>query len=74
MKKLQSLILSILWSTGFAFSASSGTCGDDLTWTLDDEGVLTISGTGAMTTYSTSSTAPWYDSRTSVTSVVVEKA
>lgn len=25
---------------------ASGTCGDDLTWTLDDEGVLRISGTG----------------------------
>ena len=73
MKKLQSLILAILWSTGIAFSASSGTCGDDLTWTLDDDGVLTISGTGTMNAYSTSSTAPWYDSRTSITSVVVEE-
>lgn len=33
---------------------ASGTCGaegnngDNLTWILDDEGVLTISGTGAM--------------------------
>ena len=29
--------------------AESGTCGDNLTWTLDDEGLLTISGTGDMT-------------------------
>ena len=30
----------------------SGTCGENLTWTLDtDTGVLTISGTGAMTNY-----------------------
>lgn len=29
----------------------SGTCGDNLTWELDDEGVLTISGTGAMDDY-----------------------
>ena len=27
-------------------AATSGTCGDSATWTLDDEGVLTISGTG----------------------------
>ena len=27
---------------------TSGTCGDNLTWVLDDEGTLTISGTGAM--------------------------
>ena len=26
----------------------SGTCGDNLTWELDDNDVLTISGTGAM--------------------------
>ena len=32
--------------------AASGTCGDNLTWTLDDSGKLTISGTGAMTDYS----------------------
>ncbi len=34
----------------FSFSASaevaSGTCGDNITWTLDDNGKLTISGTG----------------------------
>jgi hypothetical protein len=29
----------------------SGTCGDNLTWTLDDSGTLTISGTGDMTNY-----------------------
>jgi len=29
----------------------SGTCGDHLTWTLDAEGVLTISGTGRMADY-----------------------
>ena len=31
---------------------SSGICGDNLTWVLDEEGVLTISGTGTMTDYS----------------------
>ncbi len=30
---------------------SSGKCGDNVTWTLDDEGELTIEGTGAMTDY-----------------------
>ena len=32
-------------------AAQSGTCGDNVTWTIDDEGVLTIEGTGAMTDY-----------------------
>ena len=31
--------------------ASSGMCGDSLTWTLDPEGTLTISGTGEMADY-----------------------
>ncbi len=32
-------------------AASSGTCGDDLTWDLDDSGNLTISGQGEMDHY-----------------------
>jgi len=40
---------------------ASGTCGDNLTWTLDiNTGVLTISGTGAMTDYTSASQTPWY--------------
>ena len=31
---------------------ASGTCGENLTWTLDGNGVLTISGTGKMEEYS----------------------
>ena len=44
---------------------NSGTTGD-CTWTLDDEGVLTISGNGAMADYYWSSTAPWGESITEV--------
>ena len=47
---------------------TSGTCGDNLTWTLDDEGTLTISGTGKMYDYTETaiqgksvSTSPWVD-------------
>lgn len=49
----------------------SGTCGDNLDWELED-GVLTISGTGAMTTYSSSNAAPWNSYKNSITSLVVE--
>ncbi len=35
---------------------ASGECGDNVTWTLDDEGLLTIEGKGAMTDFRT---APW---------------
>ncbi len=37
--------------------SSSGKCGKNLTWTLDDDGLLTISGTGAMEDYYY--VAPW---------------
>ena len=40
---------------------AEGTCGENLTWTLNDEGTLTISGTGDMYNYSESIKAPWSD-------------
>ena len=54
---------------------ASGTCGGEgdgtnLTWTLDSDGVLTISGIGAMANY-TSSKSPFYSYRGSITSVVI---
>jgi len=35
-------------ATPSLWAQSSGTCGENVTWTLDDQGVLTIEGTGAM--------------------------
>lgn len=39
---------------------ASGTCGPNLTWNLDSEGTLTISGTGEMDAYSIANDVPWY--------------
>lgn len=50
----------------------SGTCGENLTWTLDGEGTLRISGTGAMEEYEWRSDVPWYQSRDSIKTVVME--
>ncbi|MBR3704126.1 MAG: leucine-rich repeat domain-containing protein [Oscillospiraceae bacterium] len=50
---------------------ASGTCGADLEWTLDANGLLTISGTGAMDNYSTSKRAPWYGKRSKITTVTI---
>ena len=49
---------------------TSGTCGSRLTWTLSD-GVLTISGTGAMSNYTSNSGTPWEARKASITKVVV---
>ncbi len=53
---------------GLSWAHYSGTCGDDLTWTLTENGVLEIRGRGAMENYS-QGTAPWYGSRASITAV-----
>ena len=63
-KKLFTFFLALTASVGTLF-AESGTCGDNLTWDLTD-GVLTISGTCAMTNYSWQS-APWYEYKSSIT-------
>ncbi len=65
-----------------ASAATSGTCGDNLTWTLES-GVLTISGTGEMEDYTSeiavtdsgeisTDAAPWYSNRESIISIVIE--
>ena len=69
------LIFSLLPVSAFADEATaSGTCGYNLTWTLDGDGTLTISGTGAMTDYSNYGApynAPWFNSRTPIKSAII---
>lgn len=43
----------------FAQAETSGTCGENLTWVLDDEGTLTITGTGWMYGYRYNESGPW---------------
>jgi len=53
---------------------SSGTCGDNLTWTLDAEGTLVISGTGPMTDYEPHyHIAPWRNEEISIVTVVIQE-
>ena len=51
MKKF--LFITLLLASGltYALAQQSGSCGDNLTWTLDEDGTLTISGTGEMYDY-----------------------
>jgi hypothetical protein len=59
-----------------ATAATSGTCGDNLTWTLDDDGTLTISGTGEMWNWYRSdfnyTASPWYGSRGDIKKAVIK--
>ena len=61
------LLPGAVWAAGIV---DSGTCGKNLTWTLDSAGKLTISGTGEMEDYDWN-TFPWYGKRSSVNSVEI---
>ena len=69
--KLFTLLLAVAASVGTLFAAS-GTCGTNVTWDLTS-GVLTISGTGAMTSWTRSTDVPWYSHRATIKSVVLEE-
>ncbi|MDE6425983.1 MAG: leucine-rich repeat protein [Ruminococcus sp.] len=58
-----------------AETINSGTCGKNLTWILDDEGTLTISGTGDMEDYKNSIShddIPWNSENKVIKKVVIE--
>lgn len=78
-KKFLSIILILSMLCAFmpviANAAESGSCGangDNVTWTLDDEGTLTISGEGDMMDYY-SYGVPWYNSHSNITKIVIEQ-
>ena len=63
-----------------AATVASGTCGENLTWTLDDQGTLTISGTGEMECWmpyiawdGPGYFPPWYYSIASINKVVINE-
>lgn len=81
MKKFISFVMALgmafmLWGVPIEVSAedSSGSCGDNVTWTYDDAGkTLTISGAGAMNDYEGLFDRPWQSLRSSIENVVIDK-
>ena len=71
------MLLSLIPAGAFgATVTASGYCGGEgdgtnLSWTLDSDGLLTISGTGKMEDYPGYSVAPWYSKRSSVKCVTI---
>ena len=77
------LILCLPFLTGSVMAdepefIDSGTCGENLTWTLDIEGTLTISGEGEMENFGHGASpnkkdpAPWSDYCNEIKNVIVE--
>lgn len=64
------LVLLIILATSFPVLADGGAA-DGITWTIED-GILTISGSGAIPDYSYAST-PWYADRLDITGIVISE-
>ena len=74
MKKTITSLLIMLLAVVSAWGQTSGTCGDNATWELSSEGMLTISGTGAMQNYTYNDgtiNSPWWNVRDNIKNVVV---
>ena len=78
-KKICSLLLALIMvatmlpSVTWADETTSGSCGENLTWTLDDSGTLTISGAGEMENYWEENPALWNAYKSEITSAVILK-
>ena len=60
MKPKIFMLLLALSVSLYLFSQTSGTCGQNLSWSFDrNTGQLTITGTGDMTNWNNSSSVPW---------------
>lgn len=82
-KRLVRRLLALALTLGLLTAApsaraegKSGTCGDGVEWVLDNEGVMTISGSGAMYDYDNESNthgthAPWLGFRSDITELVI---
>lgn len=61
------LLLSLFPFSLAAKVVGSGSCGDNLTWSYDDETYeLKIEGSGNMRNYASSGYAPWYSYRSKI--------
>ena len=70
------MLLSMAPISAFAASVEAsgkfGASGSNLAWSLDSDGVLTVSGSGTMEDFANASKVPWYSKRTKVKTVVIE--
>lgn len=80
MKKKILIILIAACTMLFAFGminasaaiVDSGSCGNNLTWTLDDSETLVITGSGNMYNWTNCRYVPWYSNSSKIKKVVIE--
>ena len=65
-------VLGLVPETAFAAEVvETGSCGDNVTYTLYDDGLLAISGTGKMRDYIVEDGSPWYALRSNIKQVEI---
>ena len=72
---LLAIIVMAAWLPGNAAAAehvASGTCGENLTWVLTDDGTLTISGTGDMMECVNPTYVPWRIHTDTIMNVIIQ--
>lgn len=74
-KRLLSILLVLLTALTLlplgALADDNNKCGENLTWELDEIGILTISGTGDMYNYSSAYPAPWSAKNNDISEITV---
>lgn len=74
-KRLLSILLVLLMALTLlplgALADDDNKCGENLTWNLDETGILTISGTGDMDDYSSADPAPWSAKNNDINEIIV---
>ena len=76
---IEMLIIASVFGSFLLFHGSAsaaeeitGTCGNSLRWALSNLGVLTITGSGTMDNYTSTSTPPWEAQKGSITKIIIE--
>jgi len=76
IRKSISFVLALLMLLSLmpaaAYASGSGECGENIQWTLDDSGVLTVSGSGRMPDYEEGA-SPFYGLGESIRSIVISE-
>ena len=72
MKKITLLFICLVNVLNISAKVYSGSCGDNVRYSLDTEtGVLSITGSGAMESYSSSIYVPWYYNTSYIKTVMI---
>ncbi len=69
---LLAALCAFAFSTSAAELTASGVCGEGVTWTLDADGALTVSGSGAMNEFGPAAAPPWKNYKADIKTVAVE--